>query len=1079
MALVSPSSPATFTPEKSDSENAPASSAQIPEMSQPFKSTETPLSSSVQPLPTQASSSPSITETPNSNPNPINLSAPSIPSINPQLIPGAAPSYRPPVPAPVPSSAPQFSPLLPNPPTIQPPGVGGNPPVTVMLPGVVSGAGAVTVSVSSVRPPGMYPYAPGQLPNPPPATGPYAQMPNGYPTAPGTTDVFSYSIFSIDHGGKDPAGFLLRFLKDHINVYVGIPRYPSPYVGMVRPTFPPRPPAAIGAIPPLSRPPVPGIRPPIVPPVIRPVVPIVATTEKPQTTVYVGKISSTVENEFLLSLLQLCGPVKSWKRAQDPSNGAPRGFGFCEFESAEGVLRALRLLSKFCVDGLELVLNVNQATKGYLERYVEKKTEREKKLKEGDSEGAEKEDETAPGVEKREPQKTLLEESKKDEDDSTVKENQYAAQSFGIVTDEDREADRDVLEKLKSMVEERLKTKPPPPPPVQNLPDGSSKSNSEMPAKSRDGDSNADILKSAVFANAAEDKNDDETTSDSKHTTEQEKPETSSSDKARRYDRSRERDRERDLKKEKERELERYERERERERIRREREREMKIREAERLYKERVKEWESRERDKEHQRVYEKEKEKERERDRRREIMDQEDESDDDDSRKRRRRSSSSYEDKRRRRQREKEDDLEDRLREEEEIAEAKRRAAEEEKQREDSKSDSKTDNRIEQPVMSAEAIGVEDEENSSDVSSEKESCRANSARDAVMQNGTGEELAVGSAADSDLRQNGNNAPARKLGFGITSSGKRTAVPSVFHEEDDEDAHKEKKMRPLVPIDYSTEELKAVQPAVSGTPPNLAAAAEFAKRISSNPKEDRVESDRERNRRSNERSGQRDRDRNDDEGNRARDENKEKVHDRILDRDRDREHATDKMKPLENKKLLDAKQLIDMIPKTKEELFSYDINWAIYDKHDLHERMRPWISKKITEFLGEEEASLVDYIVSSTKEHVRASQMLELLQSILDDEAEMFVLKMWRMLIFEIKKVETGLDGYHWGIVCLIVELDGGLPVLIEVLLGWAWTQVLLGIDMSHRIRSEFGIAFISHFPEYSLSTRLLLLATG
>lgn len=73
--------------------------------------------------------------------------------------------------------------------------------------------------------------------------------------------------------------------------------------------------------------------------------------------------------------------------------------------------------------------------------------------------------------------------------------------------------------------------------------------------------------------------------------------------------------------------------------------------------------------------------------------------------------------------------------------------------------------------------------------------------------------------------------------------------------------------------------------------------------------------------------------------------------------------------------------------------------------------MRPWISKKITEFLGEEETTLVDYIVSSTQEHVTADEMLDRLQSILDDEAEMFVLKVWRMLIFEVRKVETGLAG--------------------------------------------------------------------
>ncbi|XP_077237741.1 RNA-binding motif protein 25-like isoform X2 [Tasmannia lanceolata] len=786
----------------------------------------------------------------------------------------------------------------------------------------------------------------------------------------------------------------------------GIPLYPAPYTAMVRPGFPPRLPPAIGPIPPLSRPPVPGIRgvPPIASPVIRPLVPIVPPTEKPQTTVYVGKIAPTVENDFLLSILRLCGPVKSWKRAQDPTDGSPRGFGFCEFESAEGVLRALRLLSKFNVDGQELVLNVNQATREYLERYVEKKTEREKKLKESEAEGDEKEHESAPGVEKLDPTKPSVEGSKTVEDESVNKETQDAAQKFGIVTDEDREADRDALEKLTNMMEERLKTKPlpPPPPPVQHPSDGSAKSNSEVPTKSRDVDSDVDIMKS----DAAEDKNDDETTSESKAAAEHDRHETSSS--SRRYDRrSRERNRERDLKRGKERELERYERERERERVRREREQEIKIREAERLYRERVKEWESREREKEYLRLHEKEREKEKERERWREIMDQEDDSDDDDTRKRRRRSSG-FQEWRKKRQREKEDDLADQLREDKEIAEAKRKADEEQERRQHDDS-MFVPNGSEKLMTPEEEIKVEGRENVVDQFYESDSGHTNHADDGILRSGTGDELSIGLIAGSDMRQ--DSAPARKLGFGLVGSGKRTTVLSVFHEEDDEDAEKEKKMRPLVPIDYSTEELQAVQSTVFGTPPNLVAAAEFAKRISNiNPKEERSEMGRERNRRSNDRLSQRERDRNEVGSNLARDENREKVHDKILDRDRDREHGADKQKTHGNKKLLDAKQLIDMIPKTKEELFSYDINWAVYDKHELHERMRPWISKKITEFLGEEEATLVDYIVSSTKEHVRASQMLELLQSILDDEAEMFVLKMWRMLIFEIKKVEAGLS---------------------------------------------------------------------
>ncbi|KAG9448706.1 hypothetical protein H6P81_008671 [Aristolochia fimbriata] len=904
-------------------------------MTSPAPSTATPPSMSSAAVPV---------ENPSANSNPSHVSQPSFV----QPYPPAVPSFRPVGPPP---TAPSFSQVSPNPnfqsPNPQPPGVSGAPP-SIMMNGVATGPGVVASSMPHMGSAPMYHNA---------VHRPYPPMPNGFAPNP----------VALPGGQPQPLP------------PPGVPRYPAPYTGIVRPpVFPPRPPGAMGVVPPLTRPPIPGIRgvPPIVTPVIRPGVPIVALPEKPQTTVYVGKIAPSVENDFLLSLLQLCGPVKSWKRAQDPSDGTPRGFGFCEFESAEGVLRALRLLSKLNVDGQELVLNVNQATREYLERYVEKKTEREKKLKEGEVDGLTTEEENAPGVEKQNPPKSSAEDSKKEADVSEEKIN-TDPQKFGIVTNEDQEADKEALEKLSKMMEERLKNKPLPPPAQTSV--------SEVSTKSKDGDSDADPVKTDI----AEDKNEEETTSENKPTNEQDKVETPSSDKTRTYDRrSREKERERDMKREKERELERYERERERERVRRERERELKFREAERLYKERVKEWESRERDKEYHRQHEKEREKEKERNRRREIKEQEDESDDDDTRKRRRRSST-YEDRRRKRQREKEEDMTDRVREEEEIAEAKKRAVEEKEQKEVANIGS------EKPATAEEKVDIEDRDNVEDQAYESDSGLANSEGDVVMRSGSGDESRMETNVVSEMRQS-STGPARKLGFGLVGSGKRTTVPSVFHEEDEEDGDKDKKMRPLVPIDYSTEELQAVQGSgSSGAPPNLAAAAEFAKRISNgNSKEERAEAEKERSRRSNDKLSYRERDRDGEESSRGRDDNKEKVHD----------------KASESKKLLDAKQLIDMIPKTKEELFSYEINWAIYDKHDLHERMRPWISKKITEFLGEEEATLVDYIVSSTKEHVKASQMLELLQSILDDEAEMFVLKMWRMLIFEIKKVETGLS---------------------------------------------------------------------
>ncbi|KAM5566759.1 RNA-binding protein 25 [Rosa sericea] len=905
-----------------------------------------PPPASTPPPPPQPSSTPiQLNPNPNPNPNPPLVSLPPPPPPQPSVsyapqpvstafaVPPAAPSFRP---------VPQFSPL----PNYQTP-----------PPGVSSGAPMVP---GAPVPQHMMHY---QMQQP---MRPYAPMPNGYSGPP--------------QGTIPPPGLI---------------RYPSPYPTMLRPGFPSRPPGGIGLLPSLQRPPmlgIPGVR-PVMPPVVRPAVPSVTPAEKPQTTVYVGKIAPTVNNDFMLYLLQLCGPVKSWKRAQDPTDGTPRGFGFCDFESAEGVLRALRLLSKFNIDGQELVLNVNQATREYLERFVEKKTENSKKLKDTQAEGYEKEGES--NVDKTVVPNSVVD-SKAEDSNSGNKESNTT--NFGIVTDEDKEADRVAMEKLTSLIEERLKTNPLPPPPPLAPGDRTGNSISELPAKSRDGDPDVDITRN----DASEEKNDEETTSDNKAESEQDRPETSSPERSRKPDKSRERDRERDVKQEKEREIERYERETERERIRKEREQRRRIEDAERKFEECLKDWEYREREKQKQRQYEKEREKERERKRKKDIINEEDD-EEEDSRKRWRRNA--WEEKRKRRQREKEDDLADRSREEEEIAEANRRA-EQEKQLQQlrdalkASSDDLADEREKADL--AEESCVESIDMAIEQDNETVSGHENHIGDGTLQNGnTGDE----SVMTSEPQQSGS-APAKKLGFGLVGSGKRTSVPSVFKEEDD-DAHKDKKMRPLVPIDYSTEELQAVEPAASGqAPPNLAAAAEFAKRISNvGSKEEKYDAEKERNRRANDRFSQRDRDRNDDDTNRSRDENKEKT----IDRDTDREHGRDKPRTTDNKKLLDAKQLIDMIPRTKEELFSYEINWAIYEKHALHERMKPWISKKITEFLGEEETTLVDYIVSSTQEHVGAERMLQLLQSILDEEAEMFVLKMWRMLIFEIKKVETGL----------------------------------------------------------------------
>jgi RNA-binding protein 25 len=96
-----------------------------------------------------------------------------------------------------------------------------------------------------------------------------------------------------------------------------------------------------------------------------PLLPEAPIGPKPASTVYVGKIAPSVPDKVVRELLEACGTIKSWNPVKEPS-GASKGFGFCEYEDADGALRALRLLHSLAVDGQELLLKPNTATQKYL-----------------------------------------------------------------------------------------------------------------------------------------------------------------------------------------------------------------------------------------------------------------------------------------------------------------------------------------------------------------------------------------------------------------------------------------------------------------------------------------------------------------------------------------------------------------------------------------------------------------------------------------------------------------------------------------------------------------------------------------
>lgn len=111
---------------------------------------------------------------------------------------------------------------------------------------------------------------------------------------------------------------------------------------------------------------------------------------------------------------------------------------------------------------------------------------------------------------------------------------------------------------------------------------------------------------------------------------------------------------------------------------------------------------------------------------------------------------------------------------------------------------------------------------------------------------------------------------------------------------------------------------------------------------------------------------------------------------------------------VEDKRKL-IKNLIEKIPTVKEELFRYSLNWDIVDEALVDKRIKPWVNKKIFEYIGEEEQTLVDFICSKVLSKCNAKEILEDVAMVLDDESEVFVVKMWRLLIYETEAKKLGL----------------------------------------------------------------------
>jgi RNA-binding protein 25 len=106
---------------------------------------------------------------------------------------------------------------------------------------------------------------------------------------------------------------------------------------------------------------------------------------------------------------------------------------------------------------------------------------------------------------------------------------------------------------------------------------------------------------------------------------------------------------------------------------------------------------------------------------------------------------------------------------------------------------------------------------------------------------------------------------------------------------------------------------------------------------------------------------------------------------------------------------VDIKTIADAIPTSKDDVFAAVVDWSVLSDRVLS-TLRAWVRQKVTELLGEEEPSLTDFIAEKLAAHTAAPALLTELTEVLDEEAEGFVLRLYRTVLYETKKAAAGLS---------------------------------------------------------------------
>lgn len=105
-----------------------------------------------------------------------------------------------------------------------------------------------------------------------------------------------------------------------------------------------------------------------------------------------------------------------------------------------------------------------------------------------------------------------------------------------------------------------------------------------------------------------------------------------------------------------------------------------------------------------------------------------------------------------------------------------------------------------------------------------------------------------------------------------------------------------------------------------------------------------------------------------------------------------------------------ARQLAQEIPSDRKGLFEWPVAWEFVDESMVKEKLQPFVEKKIVEYLGVQEQEVVGFVLGHVRKRGGAEELVGELEMALDEDAEVMVKKVWRMLIFYSETEKRGLS---------------------------------------------------------------------